>query len=790
MSAKKNNKEDAILQLPLHHILEDSNTGILITEETDTICWINKILLTPPHGRPELRLMVGKKLSQGLELFKEFHQQPDKFKHRILTVSKRREPCFGIKSLLINEAFSETNYIPVFSDTGRYMGAIWQSILSDEKEDSVSNIKNSESSFIESFGSPGLLCCHVSPQGDIVTTSSLFNRFMGYPEESLTKMNLLDCCYFGKENLKEELLRTNPIGSETNNPELGLNTIEGIKWVRCTVLHDYEKKYYHKKVGLLFTDITAYKELQEELEKAKEKAEKAQIAQQQFLASMSHDIRTPLNAIIGMTMLMEENSLTKKQKENFKVLKNASDILLGLLNDILDFAKIETGQQEIHETKFDLHRLVRALVDTFSFRLEGKPIALNYKIDPQIKVFLLGDTLILNQVLMNLLTNAEKFTEKGTIRILIEQEKKHEQTIWIKFQVEDTGIGISKKNKKKIFQDFKRVSDIASTYDGSGLGLFIAKKLVDLMGGNLKVESTLGEGSSFYFSIPFEKTSQPLQEDRDTLSTQYSFKENARLLVIEDNPMNISYLSALLEKENLSFDIAENGKEGERLSRKRKYDLILTDLKLPGMDGIVLTSSIRQKTNPNHSTPIVLFSAVALKETAEQARKAGINDFLSKPFTPQQLLQLLQQYLLKDSPEEDQKDTQKSFQFDDALDTPYLNNLYADNLKYAENLFRIFLEEIDTDIEELSQDLALKDWKKLRELGHKIKPNFSMVGLTQIAQKIQKGNDQIKAKEYHLAIDLFTQIKKEVAEFLPLIRNEHRRLATFLSLDSPNVEGA
>src|SRR5699024_3317165 len=263
---------------------------------------------------------------------------------------------------------------------------------------------------------------------------------------------------------------------------------------------------------LLMTEITKQKDNQKELEASKKKAEKAQLAQQQFFASMSHDIRTPLNAIIGMNMLMDDMQLNEEQKEYFQVSQNASGILLDLLNDVLDFAKIETGKQEIHEKKFELPELISRLINTFNYKLQDEDIQLVHEIDSKINYLILGDPLILNQVLMNLLANAKKFTSKGHITINAQIEKEYENLVWIKFSVSDTGIGIHKQEIENIFKDFKRSRDLQSHYNGSGLGLFICKRLVELMGGELKVNSILDEGSTFYFSIPFEKTQEPIHK--------------------------------------------------------------------------------------------------------------------------------------------------------------------------------------------------------------------------------------------------------------------------------------
>lgn len=534
---------------------------------------------------------------------------------------------------------------------------------------------------------------------------------------------------------------------------------------------------------LFMTEISEQKNIQHELESAKKTAEDSQVAQQQFLASIAHDIRTPLNAIIGMTLLMANTALDKDQQEYTKVLKNASNILLDLLNGVLDFAKIESGKQEVRKKEFDLPGLLRALLDTLSFKLSNKQIAHRCDIDPEITNLIVGDQVLLNQILMNLLANAEKFTDKGEINLKATIVKTFENTVWIEFSVVDTGIGISKEDVEKIFQDFMQVDeDIQLRYGGSGLGLFICKRLVEMMGGQVTVESTLGKGTKFKFSLPFDMTDKPIEQAKDRLPTdEFSIKADTCILVVEDNPMNLKYLASLLEMNQVPFDTAMDGAEALDYAKKKYYNLILMDMKLPEIGGLEVTATIRQTQNPNAATPIILLSASTIQGTIDQAQKAGVNDLLTKPYTPDQLLDMLKKYLNEDESEDDLAEQKEDvFVFNKKLDTAYLQKLYSGNSNYALSLFDIFLECTEGDWAEIQQMIKNSEWEKLKDQVHKIKPNFSMVGLTWITKMAQDAYDELKEKNEDAAVKNLQEIQTELDKFMPLIKKEYQRMQKFL----------
>lgn len=402
-------------------------------------------------------------------------------------------------------------------------------------------------------------------------------------------------------------------------------------------------------------DITEQEQAEQALIEAKEKAEEATRAKAQFLSTMSHEIRTPMNAVIGMTHLLLEDNPTPEQVENLRILKFSAENLMVLINDILDLSKVEAGKIVFEHAPFHLSQLVSDLNKSMQPAARQRNISLEVLQDTDLPQMVMGDSVRLSQILTNLLSNAIKFTEEGGVQVQVTMVQDAPDASIVQFKISDTGIGIPQHMQEAVFESFTQgSSDTTRRFGGTGLGLTITKRLLELQDSQIELESKEGEGSVFSFCLRFAKPdSKPdsmqkeITEEKNSSSLQESSLQGKRILMVEDNPLNVFVGRKFLEKWGVELFTAENGRQALEMLGKQVFDLILMDLQMPEMDGYEATRQIRKLKNAElASLPVLAISAATEPEVRTEALAAGVNDFVVKPFNPDDLLNQLSRYLV------------------------------------------------------------------------------------------------------------------------------------------------
>lgn len=465
-----------------------------------------------------------------------------------------------------------------------------------------------------------------------------------------------------------------------------------------------------------------------------------QKAKEQFLANISHEIRTPINGIAGMAGLLSQDSSPEDRGTYLNAIKHSAENLKVIINDILDLAAIESGKLRLEKIPFNLHDLLPSLIGMFAYQAKEKKISLEYKIDPSLNRILLGDPVRLNQILINLISNAVKFTHSGQILVRCSAEDKIKTECVVKIQVMDTGVGVPSDKLDTIFESFSQAdASVTRKYGGSGLGLTIVKQLVELQDGTIEVKSEEHKGSNFIVRIPYglarseklKKADVPIaQAQRDKKQVK-----EMKILLVEDNDINRLYAKSILQQWNCSVDIAENGLVAIEKIKNNFYDVVLMDVQMPVMDGYEATRAIRMMDSPKRNAPIIALTANATRTDIEKCLSSGMNDYLPKPFTPDDLYRkifsdLVRAQTVNGSAIPSGSNGKASF------DLTYLRSVSDNNQEFLQEMIQTFVQSIPPVLEDMQASLETKNWKKLSRLAHQIKPSFSLLGMEALRETV------------------------------------------------------
>lgn len=530
---------------------------------------------------------------------------------------------------------------------------------------------------------------------------------------------------------------------------------------------------------ILYNNLRQKNKINEELKLATKLATKSKKEKEEFFAFTSHEIRTPLNAVVGMTQLLEKTNLTEKQTKYLKTIKYSSNNILFLVNDVLDLTKLEKGLVQLENVNTSIREIIEEIIDSISFKTLEKDVVLSYDIDNKIPQFVKSDPLRLNQILLNLIDNALKFTKKGSVNVVVSFIKEIDNKVLINFLIKDTGIGISEEKIGKIFNSYQQANiDTARNYGGTGLGLAITKQLVELMGGEIKIKSKENQGTSFSFDIYFYKSA--LQ--KETKKTQQNNLSNLNILVVDDTELNRSIFYDLLysKENNINVFLAENGEKAIEKCKENIFDIIIMDLQMPVLNGFETTKKIRNYTeNTNKNTPIIAITAHTIDGVSDRCEEAGMNDYISKPININQLLGKIKQHII---PKENIKITNNDKKTEVInLKTKYIDLTNLSELVKNNNLkilkyINLFINNIDEDLNSIKQSITNKEWEKCAKTAHKIKGNASYMGMfkaKEILIRIEKLSTEVGNSDKNIDIvgELEVVLNKSIKDLKHIKQN-------------------
>ncbi len=545
-----------------------------------------------------------------------------------------------------------------------------------------------------------------------------------------------------------------------------------------------------KRIATELLEAKVFAELATEIaEEAKRKAESATRiaedavkAKQQFLSNMSHEIRTPMNAIIGFTKVVLKTELTAKQNEYLQAIKMSGDALIVLINDILDLAKVDAGKMTFVQSPFKMSSSISAMLHLFEPKIQEKNLELVTDYDKNIPEVLVGDPVRLHQIILNLVSNAVKFTSKGKITVRVKMLSEDDEKATMEFSVTDTGIGIAEQKIDKIFENFQQAtSGTSRIFGGTGLGLAIVKQLVEPQGGTIKVTSQINKGSTFSFILDFKKTKAKAEFDAGIVEVDIAIKD-IRILVVEDIALNQLLMRTLLDEFGFTCDIASNGKIAIEKLQHNTYDIILMDLQMPEMNGFEATEYIRN--NMHSEIPIVALTADVTTVDLAKCKAVGMNDYIAKPVDERllysKIVGLVKQgtSIAKEIKEEVKKEIVENLR---CISMDYLNHLTKSSPPLMMEMIALYLEQTPPLILEMKQSLKDQDWKLLESAAHKMVPSFSIVGMSvdfeNMAKKVQEyataQKQGAEIEEMVLKLEkICTQACAELQEEFHLLKNK------------------
>ncbi len=603
----------------------------------------------------------------------------------------------------------------------------------------ISELKKSEEKFSKAFNNTDISISISSFEtGKLLEVNNSFLNMMGFGKEEIIGENILDVPLIIDEGQRLKLKKEIEKNKSLYNYEIKMRTKDNkIRTGLCNIVPI--KINGEECLLSSILDITERNSIMEELGKAKEESDVANRAKSNFLSNMSHEIRTPMNAVIGYSELLFNTKLTSRQKDYISGIKVSSGMLMSIINDILDWSKIDNNKLDLENSIFNIEEAIDNVVEQMQFKTSDEKVEIKVEKEENIPYPLYGDPFRLQQVLLNLVSNSIKFTLEGEIRIKISILERKSDSILLKYEVSDTGIGIPEEEIKDIFEPFKQVDNKhINQHEGTGLGLAICRQLVGLMGGDIRVESELGRGTSFFFTTDFKIPSVDevvVQKKKDVADSDISYifdhLRGLRVLLVDDNEINQDVLKSIIDEVGMLVTVASSGREAIEKVKTEEFDIVLMDIRMPGMDGYEATAEIRKMKSSN-DLPIIAVTASASPDERRRCIASNIDDYITKPINREALIRSIAN-LTKDKIKTDRN-----------LQIQVDKNL---NKIKEEKIHKLSLEIEGIDIEEALSHLN-NDEELFLKVLKKFKRNYSKV-VDEIRQALSLGDRELAIRLAH-----------------------------------------
>jgi PAS domain S-box-containing protein len=719
-------------------LISSLHAGVVVENENQQIVLANDIFCSLFHLDTPAEQLMGASYIDWAVKHAQLLKDPNAFiesTHRLLEERKFSE---GEYLELVDGRILERIYIPVYIGQ-EYRGHLWKYANVTENLQAQRQLQINEKRYRDLYNYSHALICTHDARGILLGVNPAISKLLGYATEELIGKSLTallppnDVERFLPDYLEKVLREGEAKGI------FRVVSKDGRLLYLLYQNYKVEEEGAEPYIIGFSQDITERIKSERELRLAQRMTENLARAKEIFLANMSHEIRTPLNGILGIATLLAKTELDPEQQKYLGLITDSANNLLVIVNDILEIEKIASGKFEFEQIPFRVAEKIITTVQPFQYKAEERNVRLELRNELPDGLVVEGDPHRLAQVLNNFLSNALKFTEKGTVTVSAKLSAETETGVTIEFAVADTGIGIHPDRIAEIFDPFVQASsDTARKYGGTGLGLSICKSMIELQEGSVRVESVLEEGSVFTFTIPYKKGDMPNPTEQPREDQGLQRLEGKRMLVAEDVPVNQFFLKHILESWGAQVDVVGNGRDAVARVKEQSYDLVLMDIQMPEMDGTEATAAIRQLDDKQKAAVLIIaLTANALKGDNQRYLDAGMDGYVSKPYTAEKLNKVISA-LLQEKDAETEELPQEESQSESLYDLTMIRSVSNGNEAFVREIVQLFLETTPDDLAQLLEAGRREAWEQLARVAHKMKSSVENMGIHALVPAIRR----------------------------------------------------